>query len=182
MTIEQDREDILKLHKDWWEANTGLDIPRMQSVYPSGMAYLMFNANGHPYFGIEEKTKVWEWYQENIAIPEYGDVQIMRLNIRGDMAWLACECLFPIVPVGAGGTGSVTWAIGDESEITWSPIRCTEIYERDDGDGNPVWKMWHFHASPMPPEDEPRPAFTDTRLDRGFGGSPVQEPFRVSGV
>lgn len=182
MTIAEDREAILQIHKDWWEANTGLDIPRMQTCYPSGMAYLMFNANGHPYFGIEEKTKIWEWYQENLEIPEFADVQIMRLNIRGDMAWLASEVAFPMRPAGVGGTGSATWEIGDASEITWSNIRCTEIFERDNGDGDPVWKMWHFHASPMPDVNEPRPAFGDTRTERGLGGSPVQEPFRVSGV
>ena len=60
--LEQDRQDVLQVHKDWYEANCGLDIPRMASCFPRGMNYLMFNLNGHPYFGLDEKIKLWEWY------------------------------------------------------------------------------------------------------------------------
>ena len=181
MSIEQDREDILKLHKDWWEANHGLDIPRMQSCYPAGMNYLMFNANAHPYFGIEEKTKLWEWYQGQLEIPEIADIRIMKLDISGDMAWIGCEGEFPMRPIGDQGTGSVTWKV-DEHEVTRFPIRATEVYKRDDGEGNPVWKMWHFHASPLPPADEPRPSVGDTRAERGLGWTPWGEGLRVTGT
>ena len=52
--VDSDREAILKLHKDWWEANHQLVIPLMEPVFPKGKdSYLMFNLNGHPYFGIE---------------------------------------------------------------------------------------------------------------------------------
>ena len=177
MTEEEDREAILKLHKDWWEANHQLIIPLMQSVYPSGDSYLMFNANGHPYFGIEEKTTLWEWYQKEIEIVGYPDIEIMRLTISGDMAWLACEGLFPMRAIGDTGTGSSTWEMKDVSE---NRLRATEIYQRDDGDGNPVWKMWHFHASPLPDADEPRPAFGDTGRERGLGVGPGITPLRVT--
>lgn len=180
-TPEHDRQDILKLHRDWWEANSGLDIPRMEACFPKGSdSYLMFNLNGHPYFGIDEKVTLWEWYQKEIEIPEIGDIRIMRFTIDGDLAWIASEGIFPLRPIGQAGTGSATWEI-DESEVTRFGLRATEIYQRDDGQGNPVWKMWHFHCSPMPDEDEPRPAFGDTRRERGLGGSPWGEPQKVVG-
>jgi len=178
VTVEEDREAILKLHKDWWEANHQLVIPLMQSVYPSGDAYLMFNANGHPYFGIEEKTKLWEWYQQQIEIVEYPDIEIMRLTISGDMAWIACEGVFPMRPVGDQGTGSATWEM--KEDLSENRLRATEIYQRDDGEGNPVWKMWHFHASPLPDSDEPRPLFNDTPRERGLGRGPGITPLRVT--
>ncbi|GAA1858824.1 YybH family protein [Microbacterium koreense] len=177
-TLEEDREAILKLHKDWWEANHQLVIPLMQSVYPSGDSYLMFNANGHPYFGIEEKTNLWEWYQGQIEIVAYPDIQIMRLTISGDMAWLACEGVFPMQAIGEAGTGSDTWQM--KGEATENRLRATEIYQRDDGDGNPVWKMWHFHCSPLPDPDEPRPSVGDTGRERGLGHGPGITPLRVT--
>ncbi|MCR2810640.1 MULTISPECIES: nuclear transport factor 2 family protein [unclassified Microbacterium] len=178
MTAETDREEILTLHKDWWEANHQLIIPQMQSVYPTGDSYLMFNANGHPYFGIDEKTALWEWYQREIEITGYPEIKIMRLTVSGDMAWLACEGVFPMRAIGSEGTGSATWEIKDE-EVA-NRLRATEIYQRDDGDGNPVWKMWHFHASPLPDADEPRPAFGDTPGERGLGAGPGITPLRVT--
>jgi hypothetical protein len=66
-TYESDKAAILSLHKDWRTANGGLDIPLMRTVFPVGDAYLMFNLNGHPYFGIEEKTALWEYYQTRLV-------------------------------------------------------------------------------------------------------------------
>jgi hypothetical protein len=180
-SIERDREEILARHKDWWEANNGLDIPRMEYCFPRGMNYLMFNLNGHPYFGIEEKVKLWEWYKNELELG-LGDVEIMQFQIHGDVAWIASELDIPLRAVGAAGTGSETWKLEDEAEFTPYRARCTEIYRRDDGEGNPRWTMWHYHASPLPPEDETRPAFTDTARERGLGGVPWEGPLRVVGV
>lgn len=57
-TIEKNRQDILTRHKDWWEANAGLDITPMATCFPKGMNYFMFNLNGHPYFELDEKIKL----------------------------------------------------------------------------------------------------------------------------
>jgi hypothetical protein len=56
----------------------------------------MFNLNGHPYFGIDEKITLWKWYQKELDIPEKPDIRIMKLTIDGDMAWLGCEGIFPL--------------------------------------------------------------------------------------
>ena len=129
----------------------------MSACFPSGDNYLMFNLNGHPYFGIDEKVKLWEFYADQLEIPELPDIRIMKLEIHGDMAWLACEGLFPIREIGAEGTAAELLEVGES--VVHVPFRATEIYHRDDGAGNPVWTMWHFNSSPLPPEDEPRPAF-----------------------
>ncbi|SHK97391.1 hypothetical protein SAMN05443637_115120 [Pseudonocardia thermophila] len=179
-TIDQDREQILKLHKDWWEANHQLVIPLMETAFPAGDAYLMFNLNGHPYFGIEEKVELWKHYQNELDIVAFPDIRIMRLTISGDMAWLACEGIFPMRVIGSSGTGSATWRTEQGVEYDPFGLRATEIYQRDDGDGNPVWKMWHFHCSPMPPADEPRPGLGGTRQERGLGGGPGITPLRVT--
>lgn len=176
-SYDEDRAAILEIHKNWWEANHELVIPLMQTCFPAGDSYLMFNANGHPYFGIDEKTRLWEWYQGQLDIMAYPAVQIMRLTISGDMAWLACEANFPMQAVGEAGTGSSTWEMKEASE---NYMRATEIYERNDGNGNPEWKMWHFHASPLPPKDEERPCEGGTLQERGLGGGRGITPERVT--
>jgi hypothetical protein len=180
--LERDREEILARHKDWWEANNGLDIPRMANCFPKGMNYLMFNLNGHPYFGLDEKVKLWEWYQHELALG-MGDIRIMKFELHGDMAWIAVEGVIPLQAIGASGTGSESWQLSEGGD-QWDPfrMRATEIYQRDDGEGTPVWKMWHFHASPLPPEDEPRPSIDDTARERGLGTNPWGEPLRVVGM
>lgn len=180
-TNESDRSAILKLHKDWWEANNGLDIPLMQTAFPEGDAYLMFNLNGHPYFGIDEKTKLWEYYSTRINVG-MSEVYIMRLDIGADMAYLCAEGLFPRTqnPVDADGNpltiGQTESAFGAVTRV-----RATEIYKRDNGAGEPVWKMWHFHCSPLPPGDEVRPSTDDTADQRGLGFVPGHETISVVG-
>jgi hypothetical protein len=180
-TYESDKGAILRLHKDWWEANNGLDIALMRTAFPAGDAYLMFNLNGHPYFGIEEKTTLWEYYSTRLIVG-LSDVRILRLDIGADMAYIACEGLFPVTfldldedgnPIPRGNSGD-----GWQAE---QPIRATEIYKRDDGAGEPVWKMWHFHATPLPAADEPRPAFDDTYASRGLGYIPGHDYLSVVG-
>ncbi|MGD9734720.1 MAG: nuclear transport factor 2 family protein [Solirubrobacterales bacterium] len=179
-TLDEDREAILEVHKNWWEANHGLDIPLMESCYPRGMAYLMFNLNGHPYFGIEEKVALWEHYRKELDIVEFPDIEIMRIEISGDMAWVGSEGIFPIAVIGDQGTGASAIPVG--SEPNYFPGRATEVYQRDDGEGNPVWKMWHFHFSVLPPADEERPGLGGTREGRGLGGGPGITPLRVTRV
>lgn len=176
MSQETDRREILRIHRDWWLSNHGTNIPLMQTCFPAGMNYLMFNLSGHPYFGIDEKTELWEHYDHQIAIPDMPVEKVMRIEIVGDMAWLACEGLFPVRKTGVEGTGVAAHPLNDAGETVWLRIRATEVYQRDDGLGNRTWKMWHFHGSLLCPEDEPRPGFGDTGAERGLGGNPWMAP------
>lgn len=164
-TVEADAAAILNAHAEWWAANHGLDIDRMRSSFPAGDRYLMFNLQGHPYYGIEEKTKLWAHYADQIEVPEEPVTRVVRLELRGDMAWLAAEVLFTLGEKVEGGIGATS--AGYEPQTSKHRIRSTEVYHRDDGDGNPRWTMWHFHCSPLPSADEPRPPFGDTARDRG---------------
>src|SRR4051812_44769014 len=147
----------------------------MANCFPAGMNYLMFNLSGHPYFGIDEKVNLWKWYQEQLDIT-MPDIRIMKFELSGDMAWIGCEGVFPLRAIGASGTGSETWQLGEEADYDPFRLRATEIYQRDDGAGGKAWKMWHFHASPLPPEDEPRPSIDDTAAERGLGWVPWDGP------
>jgi len=179
-TYDSDKAAILKAHKDWWEANNGLDIALMQTAFPAGDAYLMFNLNGHPYFGIDEKTKLWEYYRTVLDVG-LSDVRILRLDIGADMAYIATEAIFPATFKSVDENGNPVVQGESEAWEDTTPIRATEVYKRDDGNGEPAWKMWHFHASVLPSADESRPAFDDTYATRGLGFVPGHEYIGVVG-
>ena len=158
MAREDDRREILRLHQDWWEANRDWDIPKMRSVF-AGERYLQYNLNGHPYYGLGEKTKLWEALAGSITIPDISEPIDLRLEIVGDVAWLACENVVRV-------------ELAPGLEVPGIPktpfrIRSTEVYQRDDGEGNRRWKMWHFHCSRTAAEDEARLPFGDTYASRG---------------
>lgn len=165
-STDQDRQEILRLHRQWYDANHGLDIPKMRECFVDGGAnYLMYNLNAHPYYGLDEKTKLWEHYKTEIEVVEPVEIKLERVDVSGDMGYVACEGVLPVRAVGAAGTGASNLPAG--SDVIRFRFHSTEVYKRDDGEGNPVWKMWHFHCSPLAPEDESRPAFGDTYASRG---------------
>lgn len=154
---ESDRSHIMRLHREWIESNTGLDIERMRRVFPSGSEYLMYNCNGHPYYGIDEKVALW---QHLTGVMDYRMLEELnlRLEIKGDMAWLACE-------------GYSEFNLSEDGRLGGYHWRATEVYMRDDGMGNPDWRMWHFHCSHHAPDDELRTGFVDSVATR-----PRREP------
>jgi hypothetical protein len=159
-----DLAEILRLSEEWWGANTDLDVARMEKVFPAaGAETLIFNFNGHPYFGIEELSDLWRWYAERIELPIGFDVRILRVEIRGDTGWLACGGNVEPNPDQTEWTADSVASLG---------FRSTEIYHRDDGAGNPEWRMWHFHSSAMAEADEQRMAKEDSYASRGLGWVP----------
>jgi hypothetical protein len=169
-TLDYDRREIIRLHKQWWKANVGLDIPAMQECFPSGMSFSMFNRNGFNYFGIDELTKLWEHYSQGPP-RVIQTVAILRLAVSSDIAWLICELQYRrVAPV----SDASHWEPVNEGGIFGS--KATEIYHRDDGDGRPEWRMWHFHSGPLQSADEPRPGFGNEEPRSGLGASPYGPP------
>ncbi len=168
MTVELDRERILQLHNDWWKANDTLDIPSMLPILTAEAAFLMFNLNGHPYVGREGHQRIWEFLTGKYVYPEPLTVKVMQMEIRGDMAWIACEAQGRIQFLSEDANFETV--VTPESESRAS--RTTEIFVRDDGEGNPDWRLWHFHCSPLPDLDNVRMGYDDSRRDRGLGELP----------
>jgi len=179
--IDDDRRDILKLHRDWWCANERLDIPLMTTCLPRGPNYLMFNYNWHPYFGIEEKIRLWEYYKASGLELGQPDVRIMRFEVIGDLAYIADEFEVTVrIPDRAHVFIDAVQALPQPGQAITERGRATEVYKRDDGEGRPIWKMWHFHGSPLAPADTHRPGFNDTARSRGeLGWNPWPEPLSV---
>ena len=79
---QEDIEAIRKIHRQWWSANHGLVIPKMQECFAPN--YLMWNLNGHPYYGLDEKVKLWEHYGIEIEVPEPATIWDLRITADGD--------------------------------------------------------------------------------------------------
>ena len=168
--IERDEAEIRRIHREWWASNVGLDVERMRQCFAP--PYLMWNLNGHPYYGLEEKAALFRYYREHMVPTDPPELWDVRVSVDGDMAYVTSEGILPITVTSESGSGSsVIDAMAPRYERRGDQIlfrfRETCIFRRDDGAGNRRWKIWHFHCSPLAPEDEPRPGFGDTARERG---------------
>jgi ketosteroid isomerase-like protein len=141
---DKDLAAIRGVHDTWFAANVDLVVDAMLPCFPEGDGYLQFNLNGFTYNGIQDKARLWRNLASagvNIThIKEDGDPLI---QVFGDVALLTshaeCELVLPTA------TGKL-----ESSGIT--RFRNTEFYRRDDGNGNPDWRIWHMHISEAAPE------------------------------
>ena len=173
---EQDIREIRRVHRQWWAANRGLDVDRMRECFAPD--YLMWNLNSHPYFSLAEKEHLFRYYKDHMVPTEPPELWDIRVTVVGDVAYVTSEGILPVVMKSAEGSGSATMdGVAARYERRGDTVRFrfreTAIFRRDDGEGNPDWKIWHFHCSPLAPLDEPRPGFGDTASQRGTRG-PVE--------
>ena len=169
---DDDVREIRRVHRQWWAANVGLDVERMSECFAPD--YLMWNLNGHPYYSLAEKEHLFRYYQSHMVPTEPPELWDIRVNVDGDMAYVTSEGILPVVMKSAEGSGSATMdgvaaRYERRGELVRFRFRETVVFRRDDGRGNREWKIWHFHASPLAPLDEPRPGFGDTAADREEG-------------
>jgi hypothetical protein len=173
-----DVEQLLRLHRDWYYSNYNINIPLMRTVFPTGAQnFHMFNLNDHPYFGVDDLADLWSFYAKTGRWGLCEDY-VVRVDVSGDMGYVISEGSFP------------AWVVKDdegnplpEDQVVdqTAHYRSTEVYKRDDGEGNPEWKMWHFHCSTRPPDDEVPAAKTeqDTAKSRGLGNTPYSTGTRT---
>jgi ketosteroid isomerase-like protein len=169
-----DIDEIRRVHRQWWAANRGLDVEKMRECFAPD--YLMWNLNGHPYYSLDEKVKLFRYYQQHLVPTEWPEVWDVQVRLDRDMAYLTSEGILPVVATGEGSGSSTLDAVVPLYERRGDTIRVrfreTVVFRRDDGRGNPVWKIWHFHCSPLAPEQEPRPGFGDSAAERSH--TPVE--------
>jgi len=171
--LDADERAIRRVHRQWWESNVGLDVERMRECFAP--QYLMWNLNGHPYYSLDEKVHLFEYYKQHLVPTEPPELWDIRVTVEGDMAYLTAEGILPFTVRSEEGSGSglldaVVPLYGRRGDVIPVRFRETSVFRRDDGRGNPEWKIWHFHASPLAPADEPRPGFGDTADSRGVLG------------
>jgi len=163
---------VTRVHHEWWASNRGLDVERMRECFAP--EYLMWNLNGHPYFSLDEKVLLFRHYQRHLVPTEPVELWDVRVTVDGDMAYVTSQGVLPVVVFSEEGSGSsVIDRMAPLYERRGDTIRFrfreTTVLRRDDGHGNRKWRIWHFHASPLAPSNEPRPGFADTAAQREIG-------------
>ncbi len=171
---EQDEAEIRKVHREWWASNNGLDVERMRRCFAPD--YLMWNLNGHPYYSLEEKVALFRYYQDHMVPTDPPELWDIRVTVDHDMAYVTAEGILPVTVASEEGSGSsLIDAMAPRYERRGDEVlfrfRETSVLRRDDGAGSREWRIWHFHCSPLAPEDEPRPCFRDTARERGRMGA-----------
>lgn len=171
-----DVEQILRLHRDWYYSNYNINIPLMRTVFPTGDEnFLMYNLNDHPYFGVDDLANLWSHYARTDRWGLCEDY-VLRVDVSGDLAYVVSEGIYPASVI-KDEDGNPLPEVQDKLWL----YRSTEVYKRDDGEGGAEWKMWHFHCSTRPPDDEVPPAKTagDTSKARGLGNTPYSTGTRT---
>jgi ketosteroid isomerase-like protein len=151
---------VLQCHRDWWAGNHTLEIPRVSRNFAPDT--LMFNLNGHTYYSLAEMVQLWQYYTGVLAI-DLVPLWDIRVFVSGDLAYVTSEGSLPTKAVvdDAWAASNVELGAPDTAALDIY-FRETSVFRRDDGNGNPVWKIWHFHCSPMSSIDEQRPGFEDS--------------------
>jgi hypothetical protein len=147
-STEHDIAEIRKVHVAWLESNNGLVESKM---YPNfaNPGYLQYNLNGHTYTSVDEKVKLWEdLHQIGFDLQDMKIIEEPIIYVEGNLGYLCT--IWSALVLGTSATGVL------EPQDEPLVFRVTEVYRRDDGKGNPVWKIWHFHASPIAPPSTPR--------------------------
>jgi len=163
--IEKDRREILAVSRKWWDANRNFSIAMMCEAFVGGDKFHGFNLNGHTYYAIDEWVQLWKYLghvmtplaERDSGEPAMAEPRDVRLVIRGDMAFLTAESIFTVQVLPTSDSESAL--LSGPGSVMRIPFRTTEVFVREDHEGNPVWKMWHFHCSPHAPEGERRMGF-----------------------
>jgi hypothetical protein len=143
---EHDREEVMKLHNGWLDANRIRSIDLMRSVFVGGDKFIGVNINGYVYRGIEEWAKLWTGFLPTVKVTDVSESDL-RVYIKGDMAWASYFGTITLTGLPRAATGLYEEQYEEEKPMT-AAWHATEVFMREDEHGNPVWKMWRYHGSP----------------------------------
>lgn len=136
---EQDRKDIIAIHRAYLDANTNsLSEQELRAIWSADPNCVWFNGTGFNYYGLEDWLKLWAYYRERVRVTEPWGSYDVRVIGDGDMA---------VVTSGRVAMGE--W-IGKEAAPEWTRkrwrSRSTEVFRKTNG----KWECVHIHVSTEP--------------------------------
>jgi ketosteroid isomerase-like protein len=129
--MTEDEKRIRELHAGFAEANTTGDVAFLRAhMVPGKDALTWFNLNQSNYVGVDHISELWQ-FLSGVSAGRKAEVKLRdeRFTVSGDAAWVVYALDFR---ADFGAMGKVA-----------QDARCTEIWQRIDGD----WRMVHFHCS-----------------------------------
>ena len=134
---QQDREQILKLHADYIDANARFDRQMLDPIWSKAPEALFFNLNGHTYKGRDHWFRLWEFYGKNVQSSYWTPFDIGGV-VSDDMAVVWCHRRTRRNWVGKEPPPKDIHYAGDEF-IT----RSTMVFRKEGSD----WRVVHAHFS-----------------------------------
>lgn len=131
-TPDQDRDELLHLHREFLQANEPLDSDYLRTMCVDGAEELVwFNLNQSNYYGLEHIAQLWDMLKAILAGQkgEVSELRDERVEVEGDMALITYQLRYKgdFGNLGSFNTGA----------------RGTEVWRRRDG----TWKLLHGHWS-----------------------------------
>ena len=87
---DADRNQVIEALHAYLDANATFDWRTLARIWSHDPNNVFFNMNGHTYVGLEQWTRLWQYYSERVdtGLWEPYDISVM---IRGDMALVTCH-------------------------------------------------------------------------------------------
>jgi len=138
-----DRRRLLERIDEYLDANARFDSKKLQDVWSGAPEATFFNLNGHTYKGREHWTRLWQYYQANVASGYWTPFDIGGV-VSADLAVIWCERHTRSEWVGADPLPSRPYGKDFIS-------RATMVFRKEAGD----WRVVHAHFSQA--SEAPRP-------------------------
>lgn len=157
---QHDINEVWRLHRDWMEANRQQSTPLMRQTFVGGDKFHGFNLNGHEYVTIEEWATLWDTFNPDLKMTNV-ETSNERIVMKGNVGWVTYDGTLTLKatrPHGAGIAKDTHIPFGEDGTLT-VPFHGTDVCVKEDENGEPNWKMWHFHCSPQAPAGSRKPGF-----------------------
>ena len=133
-----DREQLLKLHADYIDANASFDRKKLDPIWSNAPEAVFFNLNGHTYRGAEHWKKLWAFYGKNVK-GSYWTPYDIGGEIKGDMAVIWCHRQSRRNWVGTGAKPPRDIHYQGQEFMS----RSTIVFHKENGQ----WRVIHAHFS-----------------------------------
>jgi hypothetical protein len=142
---EPERKRILELLHAYLDANAEFDWTALQRIWSHGATNVFFNLNGHTYVGLDQWTRLWQYYRDRLETGRWEPFDI-KVIIRGEMAIVTCHR-----KTRAKWTGAETDRPAGHLDRDFFVSRSTMVMVKEADE----WKTVHAHFSQA--SDGPRP-------------------------
>jgi ketosteroid isomerase-like protein len=141
----EDREQILRLHEDYLDANTRFDWQKLDGIWSAAPEAVFFNLNGHTYNGRDHWIRLWKFYGQNVQSGYWTPFDIGGV-VSNDLAVIWCHRRTK-----RQWTGSQPPPRDLYYDATEFISRSTMTFRKEQGS----WRVVHAHFSPA--DSGPRP-------------------------
>ncbi len=131
-----DRQRVLERMHEYLDINARFDWTKLQDIWSAAPDAVFFNLNGHTYKGREHWTRLWQFYESNVASSYWMPFDIGGV-VSDDLAIVWCERHTKSEWVGKEPPPAAR-RYGIEFIS-----RSTMVFRKESGD----WRVMHVHFS-----------------------------------